>query len=48
MKMLLLVSEADIFVCGPCSAGKNLACKRAGLGYLSFVATSRVRRKYGS
>lgn len=46
--MLEFVSEALIFVCGPCSAGKNLEWSSAGLGYLSFAATSRVRRKYGS
>ena len=48
MKMLLFTSEADILVCGPCRAGKNLAYNKAGLGYLSFVATSRVRWEYGS
>ena len=46
--MLELASDALIFVCGPCSAGKNLACSSAGFGYLSFAATSRVSRKYGS
>ena len=48
MYMLELTSDALIFVCGPCSAGKNLAWMSAGLGYLSFTATSRVSRKYGS
>ena len=46
--MLELASDALIFVCGPCSAGKNLACSNAGFVYLSFAATSRVSRKYGS
>jgi hypothetical protein len=46
--MLLFASDALIFVWGPCSAGKNLEWRRTGFGYLSFTATSRVRRKYGS
>ena len=46
--MLEFTSDALIFVCGPCNAGKNLAWMSAGLGYLSFAATSRVSRKYGS
>ena len=46
--MLELTSDALIFVCGPCSAGKNLAWMSAGFGYLSLTATSRVSRKYGS
>ena len=48
MYMLEFTSDALIFVCGPCNAGKNLAWMSAGLGYLSFAATSRVSRKYGS
>ena len=43
-----VASDALIFVCGPCSAGKNSAWISAGLQYLSFAATSRVSRKYGS
>ena len=46
--MLELTSDALIFVCGPWSAGKNLAWMSAGFGYLSLTATSRVSRKYGS
>lgn len=48
MKTLLLGSLALILVCGPCKAGKNFEWIRVGLGYFSFWATSRVRRKYGS
>ena len=46
--MLELMSDALIFVCGPCRAGKNFACSKDGLGYFNLCATSRVRRKYGS
>lgn len=48
MNILEFASDALIFVCGPCSAGKNLEWISVGFGYLSFAATSRVRRKYGS
>lgn len=46
--MLELLSDALIFVCGPWRAGKNFAWISVGFGYFSLVATSRVRRKYGS
>ena len=37
-----------ILDCEPCRAGKNMECRRAGLGNPSLGATSRVMRKYGS
>lgn len=40
-----LVSDALIFVCEPCKAGKNLLCNKAGFGYFNLTATSRVSLK---
>jgi len=45
MKILEFGFEALIFVWGPWRAGKNMEWIKAGLGYLSFAATSLVRRK---
>ena len=48
IKIAEFAIDADILVPGPCKAGKNLEWSNAGLGYLSFWATSRVNLKYGS
>ena len=43
-----LGSLADIFVCAPCNAGKNLDKISAGFLHFKTGAISRVIRKYGS
>src|SRR2546430_16271885 len=48
VKMLDSGMEADILPPGPRRLGRSLLWIRAGFGYPSFGATSRVIRKWGS